>query len=74
MEKNPSIYKVIGLIFHSIQQLGGKLLCKGVELNATTMEQTSGDELSDSDLVNYDGRLIDLGYVLRNFGGDFNKK
>ena len=69
--QNPSIYKVLGLIFHCIQQLGGKLLCKGIELHATTMDQTSGEELSDSSLVNYDGRMIDLGYVIRNFGGDF---
>jgi predicted nucleic acid-binding Zn-ribbon protein len=57
-----------GLCLHLVQQTGGKLLLNGKPLAATEMDQTSGEPLSDGDIVEYDGQKVPFGEIHGSLG------
>jgi len=59
-----SLLTFIGFTFHLRQQTGGTLLCKGERLEATKMEQTSGQRAMPAWIVSYGGTFCELGNII----------
>jgi len=56
--------KFVGMVFHIIQQMGGKLMYKGKEVSAENMSDTSGDPLPRDTMVNYGGKKVKFSELL----------
>lgn len=53
-EPNDAVYSAasyLGQVFHLMQQVGGKLCYRGIEVRATRMEQTTGGEIAFDEVV-----------------------
>ena len=63
---NPTLYEVLALIFHAIQQTGGYLELAGKMIRPITIEDCGGIKpLQDDTIVIYYGGFFHLGHLLK---------
>lgn len=65
---DPTLYEVLALIFHAIQQLDGSLKLLGHELCACSLRDCGGlVPLQDDTIVCYNGGFYRLGHLLQEY-------
>ena len=63
---NPTLYEILALIFHAIQQTGGYLELAGKMIRPITIEDCGGTKpLRDDTMVMYYGGFYHLGHLLK---------
>lgn len=63
---NPTLYEILALIFHAIQQVGGGLELAGKEIRPITIEDCGANKpLQDDTIVMYCGGFFHLGHLMK---------